>query len=73
MSSTPFFESGDFTYTAHVRRLEVRKGSINFSITTRWAGAQDPIGDNSPLDITLGKAELRSPIAVLQSRLHNNG
>ena len=36
MSSTPFFESGDFTYTAHVRRLEVPKGAIHLGITTRW-------------------------------------
>ena len=72
MSSTPFFESGVFTYTAHVRRLEVPKESIHFSITTRWAGAKDPLGENSAFNITLSEAELRTHIAALQSGLTNN-
>ena len=53
MSSTPFFESGDFTYTAHVRRLEVPKGAIHVGITTRWelkkliAALQSGLSDNA--------------------------
>ena len=72
MSSTPFFESGDFTYTAHVRRLEVPKESIHFSITTRWAGAKDPQGENSAFNNTLSESELRKLIAALQSGLTDN-
>ena len=72
MSSTPFFESGDFTYTAHVRHLEVPKESIHFSIAPRWAGAKDPLGENSAFNITLSEAELRRLIAALQSGLTNN-
>lgn len=69
MSSTPFFESGDFTYTAHVRRLEVPQGSIHLSITTRWAGAKNPKGENSAFSITLNEAQLQQLIGALQSGL----
>ena len=72
MSSTPFFESGDFTYTAHVHRLEVPKGSIHLGITTRWAGARDPLAENAAFNITLSEAELRKLIAALQNGLSDN-
>lgn len=72
MSSTPFFESGDFTYTAHVRRLEVPKESIHVGITTRWAGARNPDGENTAFSITLNEDELQKLIAALQSGLSNN-
>ena len=48
------------------------KESIHFSITTRWAGAKDPLGENSAFNITLSEAELRRLIAALQSGLTNN-
>ena len=72
MSSTPFFESGDFTYTAHVHRLEVPKGSIHLGITTRWAGARDPLAENAAFNITLSDAELRRLISALKSGLTNH-
>ena len=72
MSSTPFFESGDFTYTAHVRRLDRPKGSIHLGITTRWAGARDPLAENAAFNITLNEAELAKLIAALQSGLSDN-
>ncbi len=72
MSSTPFFESGDFTYTAHVRRLNRPKGSIHLGITTRWAGARDPLAENTAFTITLTEAELAKFIAALQSGLTAN-
>lgn len=72
MSSTPFFETGDFTYTAHVRRLEVPKGAIHVGITTRWAGARDPLAENAAFNITLGEEGLRTLIAALLRGLSNN-
>ena len=72
MSSTPFFESGDFTYTAHVRRLNRPKGSIHLGITTRWAGARDPEAENAAFSITLNEEQLKKLIAALQSGLSDN-
>ena len=72
MSSTPFFESGDFTYTAHVRRLKVPKGAIDVGITTRWASARDPLAENEAFNITLSESELKKLIAALQSGLSDN-
>lgn len=72
MSSTPFFQSGGFTYTAHVRCLDVPKGAIHVGITTRWAGARDPQAENAAFNITLNEAELAKLIAALQSGLSRN-
>ena len=72
MSSTPFFESGDFTYTAHVRRLDRPNGSIHLGITTRWAGAKNPLAENAAFSITLSESELNKLIAALQSGLTPN-
>lgn len=72
MSSTPFFQSAGFSYTAHVRRLEVPKGAIHVGITTRWSGARDPQAENAAFNVTLSESELKQFIAALQSGLSRN-
>ena len=55
-----------------MHRLEVPKGSIHLGITTRWAGARDPLAENAAFNITLSEAELRKLIAALQNGLSDN-
>ena len=45
---------------------------LNLGITTRWAGARDPLAENAAFNITLSEAELRKLIAALQNGLSDN-
>jgi hypothetical protein len=72
MSITPFFETDNFVYSAHVRRLEVPKGAIHVRITTRWAGARNPEAENAAFNITLSEPDLKRLITALQTGLTDN-
>ena len=47
-------------------------GIPDLGITTRWAGARDPLAENAAFNITLNEAELAKLIAALQSGLSDN-
>lgn len=69
----PFMTAGDVTWSAQVRRLETPGKPLYLRLTTRMAQTRDALAERVLLELTLGEAEYRSLLGVLQSSLNERG
>jgi len=72
-SLIPFMSAGDVTWSAQVRRLDAPGTPLHLRLTTRMAQTRDAQAERVLLELTLGEAEYRNLLGVLQAALDEQG